>query len=310
MEQGKVIYFAGGCFWGVEHFFKGVDGVRECVPGYANGRTENPSYEEVYTDTTGHAETVKVSYDPARVSIQTLLRLFFTIIDPMALNRQGHDTGTRYRTGVFYAAAEDRPVIEDAFRQVEAKLGRKTVTELEPLRCFFPAEEYHQDYLGKHPDGYCHLPFKSFRYLRLWQDVALSLGEEPDQVARMANAAALISERMKFFWTGFYRVSGDVLVLGPFQGTAACLRIPYGKGVCGTAVVRDETLLVPDVHEFPGHIACDGASESEIVIPIHEGGQVRAVLDIDSPVKNRFSPEDRDGLVRLVRMIEEKVSWI
>lgn len=304
MDKGKVIYFAGGCFWGVEHFFKGVDGVLDCVPGYANGRTENPSYEEVYTDSTGHAETVKVSYDPARVSLQTLLRLFFTIIDPLALNFQGHDTGTRYRSGVFYANEEDRPVIEDAFRRVEAKLGCKIVTLLEPLRCFFPAEEYHQDYLGKHPDGYCHLPLKSFRYLRLWQDIALFLGDEPDTVARMADAAALISERMKFFWTGFYRVSGDALVLGPFQGEAACLKIPYGKGVCGTAWKERRAIVVPDVEAFPGHIACSSRSRSEIVVPVFgPDGEIAAVLDIDSEKEAAFDEVDAAWL----ELICEKV---
>ena len=100
-----------------------------------------------------------------------------------------------------------------------------------------------------------------------------------------------------------------VLTVGPFQGKPACIHIASGKGVCGTAVVRDETVVVPDVHLFPGHIACDGASESEIVIPIHAEGRVAAVLDIDCPVKDRFSPEDRAGLEMLVRTIEEQVCW-
>ena len=94
----KSIYFAGGCFWGVEHFFKGVDGVKEAVPGYANGNTENPSYKEVYTDTTGHAETVKVTYNPERVSLELLLKLYFTVTDPLTLNRQGHDEGAASTT--------------------------------------------------------------------------------------------------------------------------------------------------------------------------------------------------------------------
>lgn len=199
----KTIYFAGGCFWGVEHFFKGVDGVRSATPGYANGNVQNPTYKEVYTDTTGFAETVKVDYNPDRVNLETLLLLFFTIIDPLSLNRQGHDEGTRYRTGVFYTDAEDLPLIESAFSAVEAKLGAKPVTELEALRNFYPAEDYHQDYLDKNPGGYCHLPLKTFAYLRLWQDLKLFLGDEDDRIARMANAAAMITERMRFSGQAF-----------------------------------------------------------------------------------------------------------
>lgn len=289
----KTIYFAGGCFWGVEHFFKGVDGVKEATPGYANGNTENPSYKEVYTDTTGHAETVRVCYSPERVSLYTLLKLFFTVTNPLTLNRQGHDEGTRYRSGVFYDNPEDRPVIEQVFKETEAKLGTEIVTELEPLKCFYPAEEYHQDYLDKNPEGYCHLPLKTFRYLRLWQDVKLFLGDETDVVARMANISALIAGRMHFFWTGFYRVIGEQLVLGPFQGPEACFRIGFGKGVCGTAWKEARTVVVPDVEEFPGHIACSSQSKSEIVVPVFDGDkQIVAVLDIDSDEYATFDGTD------------------
>lgn len=299
----KVIYFAGGCFWGVEHFFKGVDGVLEAVPGYANGNTENPSYKEVYTDTTGHAETVKVTYNPDRVGLEMLLKLFFTVTDPLTLNRQGHDEGTRYRSGVFYADDEDRPVIEQAFRETESRLGVPIVTELEPLRCFYPAEEYHRDYLDKNPDGYCHLSLKTFIYLRLYQDIRLFLGNEADVTARMADISALISKKMKFFWTGFYRVVGNELVLGPFQGDAACLRIGYGKGVCGTAWKQARTIVVPDVEEFPGHIACSSLSRSEIVVPVYSGADIVAVLDIDSDEYSTFDQTDAVWLELIAQLV-------
>lgn len=300
----KTIYFAGGCFWGVEHFFKGVDGVRSATPGYANGNTENPTYKEVYTDTTGFAETVKVEYNPDRIGLETLLMLFFTIIDPLSLNRQGHDEGTRYRTGVFYTDPEDLPVIKKAFQKVETKLGAKPVTELEPLRNFYPAEDYHQDYLDKNPGGYCHLPLKTFAYLRLWQDLKLFLGDEEDQIARMANTAALITERMRFFWVGFYRVNGDQLVLGPFQGPAACQRIGFGKGVCGTAWKERRTIVVPDVEQFPGHIACSSLSRSEIVVPVFAtNGSVTAVLDIDSDQLDTFDSADSAWLELIVQLL-------
>lgn len=288
----KTVYFAGGCFWGVEHFFKGVDGVVGATPGYANGRGENPTYQEVYTDSTGYAETVRVEYNPERVNLSFLTRLFFSIIDPLSVNRQGHDEGTRYRTGVYYTDAEDRSTLEEEFSGAALRLGQKPVTELLPLKNFYPAEEYHIGYLDKNPDGYCHLPLKTFRYLRLYQDLRLLLGDEPSVTARMANAAALIAERMKFFWTGFYIIDGEELVLGPFQGPAACFRIGYGKGVCGTAWKRGKAVVVPDVEEFPGHIACSSLSRSEIVVPVLRAGKMAAVLDIDSKETGTFDGTD------------------
>ena len=306
------IYFAGGCFWGVAHFFSGVGGVLSAVSGYAQGSPGfegRPSYEEVYTDTTGFAETVRVTYRPERISLETLAELYFTIIDPLSLNRQGHDEGTRYRTGIYYSDPSDLPVLQAAFERVSARLGQPLAVELEPLRNFFEAEERHQDYLVKHPDGYCHLPSKVFKYLRLYQDLAALLGDEPDTVARMSESAALIYERMKFFWVGFYRVAPAVaseareLVLGPFQGPAACLRIGYGKGVCGTAWKEGRTVVVPDVEAFPGHIACSSLSKSEIVVPVIRDGAVTAVLDIDSTAPDTFDDTDALWLEKICGLI-------
>lgn len=136
------------------------------------------------------------------------------------------------------------------------------------------------------------------------------LEAEPWYVAALSNISALVMDALPDLnWAGFYLMRGGRLVVGPFQGKPACIHIDPGKGVCGTAVSRNETIAVPDVHLFPGHIACDGASESEIVIPVRENGRVLAVMDIDSPVKNRFSEEDRTGLEALARAIEERVSW-
>ena len=299
----KEIYLAGGCFWGVEHFFKGAQGVIEATPGYANGNGENPSYQEVYTDTTGFAETVRVRYRPDHTSLEELVRLFFAIIDPLSLNRQGHDAGTRYRTGIYFTDPSELPLLQSLFDEQTAVLGTAPVTELEPLKCFYPAEEYHQGYLDKNPEGYCHLPLKAFRYLRLYQDLQALLGDEPDVIARMANTAALIFERMRFFWVGFYRVDGQELVLGPFQGPSACQRIRYGKGVCGTSWAKGETIVVPDVEEFPGHIACSAASRSEIVVPVIRDGAVTAVLDIDSTELETFDRIDAAFLELVARIV-------
>ncbi len=130
--------------------------------------------------------------------------------------------------------------------------------------------------------------------------------DERDFVPLLSNISALIYENMdRLNWAGFYLMDNGSLLLGPFQGKVACIRIQVGKGVCGTAVAEDRTIRVPDVHEFPGHIACDSQSESEIVVPIHSAGKVVGVLDIDSPFKNRFSADDEAGLEKLAEMIEK-----
>lgn len=134
--------------------------------------------------------------------------------------------------------------------------------------------------------------------------------EEPWHIAAMSNLSALLMTSMdRLNWAGFYMIRGDRLVVGPFQGKPACIHIPVSKGVCGTAVARDRIQVVPDVHAFPGHIACDSASASEIVIPIHHDGRIIAVLDIDSPVPDRFSEADAEMLGELVRRMEQKLSW-
>ena len=130
-------------------------------------------------------------------------------------------------------------------------------------------------------------------------------GNVPYAITNLSNAAALLWEMLPDInWAGFYKMEDGQLILYPFQGKPACTRIPVGRGVCGTAVAEDATQLVPDVHEFPGHIACDSASNSEIVIPIHVGGEIWGVLDIDSPYLNRFTEEDKAGLERFVQILE------
>ena len=128
----------------------------------------------------------------------------------------------------------------------------------------------------------------------------------PYNITNLANASALLYQTLPDLnWAGFYLYMDGALILGPFQGKTACTKIAMGKGVCGTAAQTDETQLVPDVHQFPGHIACDSASNSEIVIPIHKSGELYGVLDIDSPLLDRFSEADRDGLEQFVRALEE-----
>lgn len=145
----------------------------------------------------------------------------------------------------------------------------------------------------------------------LYEETALQLTglyeDCPHRMANLANASAVLNQVMdEINWVGFYLLEQDtrMLVLGPFQGKPACVEIPVGKGVCGTAVAQDKIMLVKDVHEFPGHIACDASSRSEIVLPIHAGGGIVGVLDIDSPVTARFDEEDKAGLEKVMKVIE------
>ena len=145
--------------------------------------------------------------------------------------------------------------------------------------------------------------------LLLKQLRALMEGEE-SLLPHLCNAAALIYSALKDInWAGFYLLQGDSLLLGPFQGKPACIRIPLGNGVCGTAAGEDRAVIVDDVHLFPGHIACDSASNSEIVIPIHAGGRVAGVLDIDSPLLSRFDERDREGLKKMTELLASKGRW-
>ena len=145
---------------------------------------------------------------------------------------------------------------------------------------------------------------KAEKYRLLERQVAALLEGETDVIAKMANVAAVLHVTFGFWWTGFYRVAGGELVLGPFQGPVACMHIPFGKGVCGTAWKRNETVVVPDVEQFPGHIACSSASRSEIVVPVHgPDGAVTAVLDIDSDRLATFDEEDKVWLEKIVTLL-------
>ena len=142
-------------------------------------------------------------------------------------------------------------------------------------------------------------------YADLNRDFQALMAGETSFLAMIANTSALLFERLgEVNWAGFYLLDGDTLVLGPFQGKPACVRIPVGRGVCGTAVAEGRTQLIDDVHQFDGHIACDGASNSEIVIPVRRGGEIIGVLDIDSPIFNRFDQQDRIGLEETVQILE------
>jgi peptide methionine sulfoxide reductase msrA/msrB len=151
------IYLAGGCFWGLEAYMSRIYGVYDVTSGYANGTTENPSYEDLIYRNSGHAETVHVKYDPDKVSLDVLLDYYFKVIDPTSLNKQGNDKGVQYRTGIYYTNEADKEIIDTRMAIEQKSYSKPIVVEVEPLVHYYLAEEYHQDYLEKNPNGYCHI---------------------------------------------------------------------------------------------------------------------------------------------------------
>ena len=157
----QTIYLAGGCFWGVQKYFDQFEGVIATEVGYANGPEEAPSYRDV-CNSSGHAETVKIEYDPEVISLTELLGYYFMVVDPLSVNKQGNDCGIQYRTGIYYTDENQLPEIKAVYKEQEEKAGAELAVEMEPLKNFYTAEEYHQKYLEKNPGGYCHIPGKMF----------------------------------------------------------------------------------------------------------------------------------------------------
>ncbi len=151
------IYLAGGCFWGVEAYFQRVEGIIDTDVGYANGHTDQPTYEAVCRKNTGFAETVWIKFDENRISLRDVLRRYFKIIDPTLIDRQGPDVGNQYRTGIYYTDESQLPTIQEEIAQLATKYSAKIQVEIKPLENYYSAEDYHQDYLKKNPAGYCHV---------------------------------------------------------------------------------------------------------------------------------------------------------
>jgi len=162
----RTVYLAGGCFWGMQKFFDQFEGVLATEVGYANGPDAAPTYQQVCRDS-GHAETIRIDYDEGKLSLERLLELFFLVIDPLSVNKQGGDEGIQYRTGVYYTDPDQLPRLQAAFAREAEKVGAPLAVELLPLENFFPAEEYHQKYLDKNPGGYCHIPQRMLHLERM-----------------------------------------------------------------------------------------------------------------------------------------------
>ena len=278
----NTIYLAGGCFWGVEGYFKRIEGVKGTTCGYANGRTENPSYEDVCRHDTGHAETVKVDFDDEVISFEDLLIYYFRIIDPVSVNKQGNDVGTQYRTGIYYTDESQLPVIKAAIEREQRKYNEKIAVEVLPIENFYTAEEYHQDYLDKNPNGYCHINLssayepivRSEKYKRK-NDEKLKENLTPLQYDVTVNAATerpFDNEFNSNFERGIYVdiTSGEPLFFSTDKFESGCGWPSFSKPIQKDLVKYSEDLSlgrrrievrsnVADAHL--GHVFDDGPSE-------------------------------------------------
>lgn len=213
-EDIREIYLAGGCFWGVEAYMERIYGVVDVVSGYANGKTANPRYEDVIYRGTGHAETVKVTYDSSKISLETLLEYYYKVVDPTSINKQGNDRGTQYRTGIYYTDKEDEKIITESLNNLQKKFTKKVVIENKPLENFYLAEDYHQDYLKKNPNGYCHIDLdKAYeiiidpkKYPKLSdEELKKKLTEKEYRITQMNDTErAFDNEYWNFFEPGIY----------------------------------------------------------------------------------------------------------
>lgn len=185
----KTIYLAGGCFWGLQKFLDQFAGVVSTETGYANGHTAHPSYEDVRYKLTGHTEIVKITYDETVLPTQKLLGYFFMAIDPLSVNKQGEDEGINYRTGIYYDDASLGKDVEAAYQEEEKKAGQKLAVEVGPLENFYSAEEYHQKYLDKHPDGYCHISAALLNLRKTLEAAAKEQAGEKDAAAQAGGKA-------------------------------------------------------------------------------------------------------------------------
>ena len=253
MENGNVIYLAGGCFWGLEKLMQSIPGVTDAVSGYANGTGEaDANYSAVCAGGTGFRETVQVTYDPGQVSLDALLLAYFYVIDPTVENRQGNDVGSQYQTGVYYADEASRETVE-RIAALERGRREKFAVEIGPLVNFFPAEEYHQDYLDKNPNGYCHIPLAE---IELFSQMKIDPGDykKPaaeairdrltDEQYRVTQEGATESPFRNEFWDQFEKgiyvdvVTGEPLFSSADKFESGCGWPAFSKPIEEPAVVE------------------------------------------------------------------------
>lgn len=252
VQNIQEIYLAGGCFWGVEAYMERIHGVVDAVSGYANGNTTNPSYEDVIYRGAGHAETVRVKYDANEISLETLLKYYFKIIDPTSVNKQGNDRGTQYRTGVYFVNKDDENIVEKEIEVQQKSYSKKIAVEVQPLKGFYLAEEYHQDYLKKNPNGYCHIDLSKAneiiidekKYPKLSEkELKSKLNEQQYSVTQdAATERAFRNEYWDFFQDGLYVdiTSGEPLFSSKDKYDSACGWPSFTKPIVPEVVAYHE----------------------------------------------------------------------
>ena len=236
MKALQEIYLAGGCFWGLQKYFDQFDGVTETETGYANGPDRAPSYEEVCADS-GHAETVKIVFEETVLPLEKLLDYYFMVIDPLSVNRQGNDAGIQYRTGIYYTDEAQLSTILAVYDREQKKAGAQLALEVEPLKNFFPAEEHHQKYLDKHPNGYCHIPRRFFSLAK--SELRQRIGDLAFEVTQnAATEPAFTGEYDDFFEKGIYVdvVTGEPLFTSRDKYNSGCGWPAFTRPVRDSAV--------------------------------------------------------------------------
>jgi peptide methionine sulfoxide reductase msrA/msrB len=278
------IFFAGGCFWGVEKYFSLIPGITATEAGYANGHIDNPTYEQVCRGDSGFAETVKVSYDEKRVSLVFLLTAFFEVIDPFSLNRQGPDVGVQYRTGIYTDDPHTLDLITRYVRNLQRKSAQKIATEVLPLSNYYPAEEYHQKYLEHNRNGYCHIDNAVFEKLKNLKqsgytrksdgELKQSLSDLQYRVTREnATEKAFENEYYNEFREGIYVdiTTGEPLFVSADKFDAGCGWPAFSKPISSTFIAEFEDMRdfkpMTEVRSVTGnahlgHVFDDGPKES------------------------------------------------
>lgn len=235
-KKQQVIYLAGGCFWGVEAFISRLKGVNQTEVGYANGIDLAPTYEKVSTGKTGHAETVKATYNPEIISLEEILENFFRIIDPFSKNRQGPDIGTQYRTGIYWQEDSQREAVMRFLSEKQRQFKKRIAVEARPIGSFYPAEEYHQKYLEKNPQGYCHVD------LNLIDDKEFDhLSREEYEITQLSLTEAPFANRYDdFFKEGVYVdvVDGEVLFSSEDKFDSGCGWPAFSKPISDDVIIK------------------------------------------------------------------------